>query len=58
MRAMVVLPVPRGPQNRYACAMRFCVMALVEGLRDVLLADDVGETLRAVFAGDDLIGHW
>src|SRR5580704_11530246 len=28
MRAMVVLPVPRGPQNRYACAMRFWVMAL------------------------------
>jgi len=24
-----LLPVPRGPQNRYACAMRFCLMALL-----------------------------
>ena len=38
--------------------MRFCSMALVERLRDVLLADHVGEPLRAIFAGDDLIGHF
>ena len=28
-----------------------------ERLGDVLLADDVGETLRPIFSGYDLIGH-
>ena len=28
-----------------------------ESLGDVLLADDIREPLRAVFSGDDLIGH-
>jgi len=28
MRAIVVLPVPRGHTNKYAWAMRFCAMAL------------------------------
>ena len=31
--------------------MRFWVSALIRVRGDVVLADDVGETLRAVFAG-------
>ena len=37
--------------------MRFCSMAWRERLRDVFLADDVAETLRAIFSGYDLIRH-
>jgi len=28
-RAMVVFPVPRGPENKYACEIRFKASALV-----------------------------
>ena len=37
--------------------MRFCCDGIGQRLRDMLLADDVRETLRAIFAGYDLIGH-
>jgi hypothetical protein len=35
--------------------MRFLPDGVGQRLGDVLLADDVGETLRAVLSGDDLI---
>src|SRR3989339_127580 len=43
IRAVVVLPTPRGPAKTNACAT---------------LADDVFEPLRAVLAGEHLVGHW
>ena len=39
-RAVVVLPVPRGPQKRYACATR-SDNRVPEGLDDMLLADQL-----------------
>jgi len=56
IRAMVVLPVPRGPQKdtRARCVL---LDGVPERLRDVLLADDIRKRLRTIFSGDDLIRH-
>ena len=58
MRAVVVLPTPRGPgeDERLRDALRGDRVA--ERLRDAALADDVIEPLRAPLAGENLIGHW
>ena len=52
----MVLPLPRGPAKRYAWAARRGDGAL-EGRADGVLADQVGETLRAVLAGECQVGH-
>ena len=57
MRAVVVLPTPRGPEKTNDCAIRLAAMALRSVCGDAALADDVIEPLRAPFAGEDLVGH-
>ena len=51
IRAVVVLPTPRGPANTNACAIRLLASALLQRPRDGLLADDssnvCGRHLRA-----------
>ena len=46
MRATVVLPVPRSPENRYAWLTRLCAQRILKNPNDVLLTDDIGEALR------------
>ena len=41
-RAVVVFPVPRGPENRYACETLCVVSALIRRPRDHRLARDIG----------------
>ena len=55
MRAVVVLPTPRGPANTNDCAMRPLGDRVAQRLRDAALADDVVEPLRAPLAGEDLV---
>ena len=57
IRAVVVLPTPRGPAKTNACASRPLAERVAQRPRHRLLADDVVELLRAPLAGDDLIGH-
>ena len=57
MRAVVVLPVPRGPEKRYAWPTRPSRTALRSAVRDVLLADQLGEPLRPVLAVQRLVRH-
>ena len=57
MRALVVLPTPRTPVKRNACATRSCAIALRERARDVLLADQIVERLRAPLAREDEVAH-
>ena len=57
MRAVVVLPTPRGPANTNACASRPLDERVLQRSRHRLLADDIVEPLRAPLAGDDLVRH-
>ena len=57
MRAVVVLPTPRGPEKTNDCAMPLGGDRVAQRLRDAALADDVIEPLRAPFAGENLVGH-
>jgi len=45
-RAVVVLPTPRGPVKRKACATRPAAMAAWQGAGHVILPDHVREALR------------
>ena len=47
---MVVLPVPRGPEKRYAWPTRSSRDGVAERGRDVVLAHQLGEFLRPVLA--------
>ncbi len=59
IRAVVVLPTPRGPAKTNDCAIRLRRNRVAERLGDAALADDVIEPLRPPFAGDYLeAGHW
>ena len=57
MRAVVVLPQPRGPAKTNACAMRLLLSALRERARHGLLPEDVVEALGPPLAGENLVGH-
>ena len=56
-RAVEVLPTPRTPVSRKAWAMRPRSIALAERLHHRVLADQLGEGLRPVFAGEHAIGR-
>ena len=56
MRAVVVLPTPRGPANTNDCAMRLARDRVPQRLRHAALADDVIESLRTPLARDNLEG--
>ena len=51
MRAMVVLPIPRWPAEDVTVGDAVLQERVAEGDGDVVLSDDVGETLGAVLAG-------
>ena len=53
MRAIDVLPTPRVPQKRYACAVRSGRDRVPQRPRDRLLPDELVEVLRAVAPGED-----
>ena len=55
IRASDVLPVPRGPTKRMACATRPGPDGVAERLDDGLLADDLAERLGAPAAVDGLM---
>ena len=57
MRAVVVLPTPRGPEKTNDCAIRFAPHGVAQRLGDAALPDDVIEPLGSPFAGEDLKGH-
>ena len=57
MRAVVVLPTPRGPEKTNDCAMRPRGDRVAQRLRDAALADDVVEALRPPLAGENLVGR-
>ena len=57
MRAMVVLPTPRVPVNRNAWCTRPLVERVHERAPHVLLADELGEFLRAPFARQRGVAH-
>ena len=50
MRADVVFPQPRGPENRYACEIASLPRAVTSGVGDMFLADHVGEGVWPVAA--------
>ena len=50
MRALVVLPQPRGPEKRYAWLTRLLSSACDSGPGDVVLPDHLGERVRPVAA--------
>ena len=54
---MVVLPTPRGPVKQERVRDAAGRDRGLQGARDVLLADDVGEALRPEPPGQDLVGH-
>ena len=58
MRAVVVLPTPRGAGEHERLREPAARQRVAQRARDRLLADDVVEPLRAPLAGEDLIGHW
>ena len=55
IRAIEVLPVPRGPTNRSACATRSVRTALRRAATIGVLADDAGEGLGSPGAVDRLV---
>ena len=55
--AIEVFPVPRGPQNKYACEIRLCSTAFFQRLNDLPLANDFLEIRWPVFAIKRLIRH-
>ena len=57
MRADVVLPVPRGPENRYAWPSRPLGDGVAQGPDDVVLALDLAEPSGPVAAVQRLGGH-
>ncbi len=57
IRATVVLPVPRGPENRIAWATRPDEIALVKRSGDMRLCDNLFKGLRTILACKDEIGH-
>ena len=56
-RALVVLPTPRTPVKRKACAIRPARDGVRERARDVVLPDQVLEGLRAVLASENEVAH-
>ena len=56
MRAVVVLPTPRGPAEDERLGDAVGGNRVAQRLRDAALADDVIEPLRPPLAGEDLIG--
>ena len=57
IRAVLVLPVPRGPVNRYACATRSSAIAFVSVRGDVLLPEDLVERLGPVLPIEREVSH-
>ena len=58
MRAVVVLPTPRGPAEHERLREPAAGQRVAQRPRHRLLSDDIVEPLRPPLAGDDLIGHW
>ncbi len=56
-RAVVVLPTPRGPVNRNACAICPRLQGVRERPDDVLLPGHLPEALGPVLPGEDEVGH-
>ena len=58
MRAVVVLPTPRGPEKTNDCAIRFAAIALRSVWVTPRWPIDVLEALRPPLTGEDLVvGH-
>ena len=57
MRAVVVLPTPRGPGEHERLRQPPARERVAQRTRHRLLSDDIVELLRPPFARDDLVGH-